>query len=70
MTKKDTNIMTFLQICTNFRDFYLVKKKQKKLGKGKPSPPTFGQCLKVSEFFQRMSSLIERENSCPSDLIV
>ena len=29
MTKKHTNIMTFLQICTNFRDFYLVKKGQK-----------------------------------------
>ena len=51
--------MTFQQKCTNFRDFYLVKKGPKNLGIGKPPPPppTFGQCPKVSDFFQRMSSL-------------
>ena len=38
MTKKHTNIMTFQQKCTNFRDFYLVKKGPKNLGIGKPPP--------------------------------
>ena len=50
--------MTCQQKCTNLRDFYLVKKGPKNLGIGKPQPPpTFGQCPKVSDFFQRMSSL-------------
>ena len=30
--------MTFQQKCTNFRDFYLVKKGPKNLGIGKPPP--------------------------------
>ena len=36
LPKKHTNIMTFQQKCTNFRDFYLVKKGPKNLGIGKP----------------------------------
>ena len=39
--KKHTNIMTFQQKCTNFRDFYLVKKGPTNLGIGKPPPPHF-----------------------------
>ena len=39
LPKKHTNIMNFQLKCTNFRDFYLVKKGAKKLGMGKPSPP-------------------------------
>ena len=57
LPKKHTNIMTFQQKCTNFRDFYLVKKGPKNLGIGKPPPPTFGQCPKVSDFFLWMPSL-------------
>ena len=49
--------MTFQQKCTNFRDFYLVKKGPKNSGIGKP-PPTFGQCPKVSDFFLRIPSLM------------
>ena len=41
ITKKDSNIMTFQQKCTNPRDFYLVKKGPKNLGIGKPPPPPF-----------------------------
>ena len=49
--------MIFQLKCTNFRDFYLVKKGPKNLGIGKPPPPTFGQCPKVSDFFIRIPSL-------------
>ena len=51
ITKKHTNNMTFQQKCTNFRDYYLVKTGPINSGMGKPSPPTFGQCPKVSDFF-------------------
>ena len=50
--------MIFQKKCTNFRDFYLVKKGPKNLGIGKPPPPTFGQCPKVGNFFQRIPSPI------------
>jgi len=51
--------MTFQQKCTNFKDFYLVKKGPKNSGIGKPPPPTFGQCPKVNDIFLRMSSLTQ-----------
>ena len=45
ITKKHTNIMTFQQKCTNFRNFYLVKKGPKNLGIGNP-PPLSGNAWK------------------------
>ena len=60
MTKKHRNIVGFQQKCTNFRD--LVKKGPKNLGIGKPPPLPFGQCPKVSDFFQRMPSLRDGGN--------
>jgi len=59
LPKKHTNIMTFQQKCTNFRDLYLVKKGQKIWASVNPPPPTptFGQCPKVSDFFIWMPSL-------------
>ena len=48
--------MTFQQKCTNLRDFYLLKRGPKNSGMGKPL--TFWQCPKVSDFFQRIPSLM------------
>ena len=45
MTKKHTNVMTFQQKCTKFRDFYLVKK-------------GLGQCSTINDYFLRIPSLI------------
>ena len=51
--KKHTNIMTFQQICTNLRDFYLVKKGPTNLGISKPRPPPLlsGNARKLATFF-------------------
>ena len=39
MIKKHKNIISFELKCTNFRDFYLVKKGPKNSGMGNPPPP-------------------------------
>ena len=52
MTKKHINNMTFQQKCTNFRDFYKIKKRAKKFGMGRPSPPPLsGNARKLATFF-------------------
>ena len=49
--------MTFQQKCTILGTFTRLKKGPKIRAWVDPPPPTFGQCPKVSDFFQRMPSL-------------
>ena len=57
--------MTFQQKCTNFRDFYLVKKGPKNLGIGKPPPSpistdVFPKYLPSLQKFQKSASVCHR----------
>ena len=52
--------MTFHQKCTNFRDFYLVKKGPKNLGIGKPPPPLSGNARKLATFLNGCLPLMKR----------
>ena len=51
--KKHTNIISFEKICTNFRDFYLVKKVPKNLGMGNPPSLPERRCVFTYDAFPK-----------------